>query len=176
MDRVQKDRRGRVASAALAIVTLAGCSSASSVRGTTALPATTGPAAPATTAAATTSTTQPTTAAPATTQPVTTPPATTPPATTAPPPRAATTDAAAADLLAAWKTGNRAAARFSDRSALDALFARPWRPSVSDRGCTDGSQPTNACTWRYDATTVVQLTLDGTRATGFRVATVELLS
>ena len=101
---------------------------------------------------------------------------TTVPATTASP-RAPTTDGAAGALLAAWKSADRAAAALvADAAAIDALFAQPYVASVQDRGCTDGTQTTNSCVWRYQGQTVVQLTLDGSLTTGFRIVKVEYLS
>jgi hypothetical protein len=137
--------------------------------------AATGPSstsAPTTTSVAATTTT--TVAATTTT---TTATSTTPvPATTASP-RAPTTDGAAGALLAAWKASDRAAAALvAEAAAIDALFAQPYLASVQDRGCTDGTQSTNSCVWRYQGQTVVQLTLDGSLSTGFRIVKVEYLS
>jgi hypothetical protein len=128
------------------------------------------PATPVVTAASTTTTTVvATTAVPPTTA--------TPPATTTASPRAPSTDSAAGALLAAWKASDRAAAALvADAAAIDALFARPYLASVQDRGCTDGTQSTNSCIWRYQGETVVQLTLDGSLTTGFRIVKVEYLS
>lgn len=107
----------------------------------------------------------------------TVPTATTDAPVTTPAPRAPTTDAAAGALLAAWKTADRSgAAVVANSAAIDALFARPYLASVQDRGCTDGTQSTNSCVWRYEGETVVQLTLDGSLSTGFRVVKVEYLS
>jgi len=101
---------------------------------------------------------------------------TTSPATTASP-RAPTTDGAASALLAAWQSSDRAAAAVvADAAAIDALFAQPYVASVQNRGCTDGTQTTNSCVWRYQGQTVVQLTLDGSLTTGFRIVKVEYLS
>ena len=64
----------------------------------------------------------------------------------------------------------------ADAAAIDALFAQPYLASVQDRGCTDGTQSTNSCIWRYQGQTVVQLTLDGSITTGFRIVKVEYLT
>jgi hypothetical protein len=126
-----------------------------------------------TTASTTVVSTAPTTAFTTTSS---TAPPTTVPVTTASP-RAPTTDGAAGALLAAWKSADRAAAALvADAAAIDALFAQPYLPSVQDRGCTDGTQTTNSCIWRYQGQTVVQLTVDGSLATGFRIVKVEYLS
>ncbi len=135
--------------------------------------------APATTvdAASTTTTVVKTTTSTTTTSTTTsTTSTTTSPATTASP-RAPTTDGAAGALLAAWKGSDRAAAALvADAGAIDSLFAQPYVASVQDRGCTDGTQTTNSCVWRYQGQTVVQLTLDGSLGTGFRIVKVEYLS
>jgi hypothetical protein len=154
------------ATVVVALGLLAACSSSPSSAPVSA----TSTAAPATTVAVATSTTtvaSPTTVATSTTIV---------PTTTAPP-RAPTTDGAAGVLLAAWKTSDRAAAALvADAAAIDALFAQPYLASVQDRGCTDGTQSTNSCIWRYQGQTVVQLTLDGSITTGFRIVKVEYLS
>lgn len=153
-----------------AVVVALGLLAACSLSRTTSSPTTTSVAATSTTAAvATTTTSVVTTTTPATTT-------TTVPATTASP-RAPTTESAAFALLAAWKASDRAAAALvADAAAIDALFAQPYIATVQDRGCTDGTQSTNSCIWRYQGETVVQLTLDGSLTTGFRIVKVEYLT
>jgi hypothetical protein len=151
------------ATVVVALGLLAACSSSSS----TAPRSSTAPASTVVTASTSTTVVSTTTTATSTT---------TVPATTASP-RAPTTDGAAGALLAAWKASDRAAAALvADATAIDALFAQPYIASVQDRGCTDGTQSTNSCIWRYEGQTVVQLTLDGSLTTGFRIVKVEYLS
>ena len=151
------------ATVVVALGLLTACASSSS----TAPPSTTAPTAPTTASTTVVSTTTSTTSTTSTT--------TVPPTTASP--RAPTTDGAAGALLAAWKNADRAAAALvADAAAIDALFAQPYVASVQDRGCTDGTQTTNSCVWRYQGQTVVQLTLDGSLTTGFRIVKVEYLS
>jgi len=54
-------------------------------------------------------------------------------------------------LLAAWRKGDRAAARLvAEPAAVDALFAQPPQ-STSDRGCTEPLNGSSDCAYRYGA-------------------------
>jgi hypothetical protein len=132
----------RVAAACFVLLALAataaGCGSAPQQSGPTTEPTT-----------VTVRTVAPTTrAAPTTARPTTT---TTTFSPTAP---QASPDGAAAQLVAAWGTGDRAAAR-TDASApaVATLFAIPYPGGeLQDRGCTDPSVSPGTCTYRNLAT------------------------
>lgn len=112
------------------VVLLAGCSSSAR------------PAAAPTSAAATTITAPPTSAAPA--------PTTTIYSATAP---QASPDLAGSHLLAAWRTGDRAAAlTAATPAAVDTVFAKPYPAGgVQPRSCAQAVAGPSACVYRVNS-------------------------